>query len=169
MLRKDAEHTTQADTSHNAYYGKSCSLYRKWDLRVSRKIRHFALFWPQALAGEPAYKRRPTTFPKTVKRLMKIVRRRGVPKALQQQCQVAWSTAIGLDEARVQLSSGAAVPEGLVIFDERDRGNAPIASEVRRLLELNEKTIALAKDLQRLLSELQRLPAFSTQGIGTAA
>lgn len=127
-------------------------------------IRHFALFWPQALAGKPAYQRKPAPFAKTVKRLMRLVHRRGVPKSLQERCQTAWNDAIALDQARVELCSGAAIPEGLVLFDRRNRANAPIASDVQRLVDLNNKAISVAKELQNLLSEFQELPMFSRQG-----
>lgn len=97
---------------------------------------------------------------------MRLVRQRGVPKSLQEACQTAWNEAIALDQVRVELCSGAAMPEGLVLFDQRKRANAPIANDVQRLVELNSKVISVAKKLHKLLSELQELPMFSRRSAG---
>ena len=51
-------------------------------------------------------------------------------------------------------------PEGLVLFDERVGGNAPLVTDVTRIDKLNQQVIATASNLRQLFAELQELPAF---------
>lgn len=124
-------------------------------------IRHLALFWSKSLGGKNEYLRRPTKFPRTVSRISKLFKQKGVPPTLRERCRAAWDEAIALDEMRTLLCSGALQPEGLVLFDNRVRGKAPLASDVQKLCDLNDKAINLAKELRSLLGELQTLPMFN--------
>lgn len=123
-------------------------------------IRHLALFWSKSLKGKNEYLRRPTKFSKTVGRISKLFTRKGVPVALRDRCRAAWDEAIALDAMRTLLCSGAPLPEGLVLFDKRIHGKAPVASDVQKLSDLNDKAIKLVKELRNLLGELQALPMF---------
>jgi hypothetical protein len=68
---------------------------------------------------------------------------------------------MALDAMRKDLCGGAAIPEGLALFDRRTNGNAPLTSDTNKLVELNGEAIATATRLRDLLVELQGLSMFA--------
>jgi hypothetical protein len=124
-------------------------------------MRHFALFWTQVLGGRVEYARRPVSFKRTVARIMRFLWARHVPKDLRARCLAAWHKAMALDAMRKDLCGGAAIPEGLALFDRRTNGEAPLTSDANRLVELNSEAIATATRLRDLLVELQGLGIFA--------
>ncbi len=123
-------------------------------------LRHLALNWIQSLGGRPEYPRRPATFDRTIKRILRFLRRKRISKPLLERCRTSWSDAIELDAVRLELSGGVAVREGLVLPDRRKHGNAPLIADIERLVQINDKAINTAKELVTLLAELQALPNF---------
>jgi len=122
-------------------------------------VRYLSLAWIKQLTGEAASSS--DSFAQVVERISEIVSQDGVRDELQEQCQSAWREAIQFDEVRTLLSGSAAIPDGLVSIDKRCDGKAPLAADISKLTELNDKTVQLAQKLRDLLDELLGLEVFS--------
>lgn len=107
-------------------------------------IRRLGLFWVQRLTSVPSNQFDSKSFDQIVETIVDVIMsRKGVPRPLQEQCRAAWQQALELDKVRTVLCGSATSPEGLICFDQRSDGKAPVIEDLSKLKELNDKALQL--------------------------
>jgi hypothetical protein len=127
-------------------------------LMNTNSIRHMALFWIHRLGGEQPYRVPRAPFSKHVRRIERLLQRAKVSKEIRDECRSCWAEALALDNVRERVCRGAPAPEGLVCFDDRTSEGAPVIDDPKKVAEVSDKAMQLAKRLAELLTKVAPLP-----------
>jgi hypothetical protein len=77
-----------------------------------------------------------------------------MPQELRDRCKTAWRSAVQLDELLQLVGSAVASAEGLVLVDLTNEGKAPLIEEVGKLASAVDRSIEVARELEKLLHEV---------------
>jgi hypothetical protein len=121
----------------------------------TNSIRHMALFWIHRLGGENPYKVPIKPFPEIVRRIGRLLRKARISEEVLEECRSSWAEAEALANVCDKLCSGAVVPEGLVCFEERSSINVPVVDDPKKIADLSDEAMGLAKKLAELLMSVE--------------
>lgn len=121
----------------------------------TNSIRHMALFWIHRLGGENPYRVPAKPFPEIVRRIGRLLERARISDEVLEECRSNWAEAEALAKVCDKLCGGAVVPEGLVCFEERSGTDVPVVDDPKKIAELSDKAMNLARRLAELLTKVE--------------
>ncbi len=117
-------------------------------------IRYLSVYWIIRLTGTQPQEIPRIAFTDLVEQIQRFISESRVSEQLRDECLAAWRQALDLDELREMLAGCTTQPDGLLPVDSWERGSGPLIGDVKKIVEMNDKAVEVAKTLGRLLDSV---------------